>query len=1138
MESQHLRGFLDTVFDTSVSGLCLLDPEGSVLRVNSPWLEAAGVTREEMLGRNIWAVFPASTPEIRALHDEARSSGKVCPVPPRVVQRDGREECFEGTVAPVALEGGVGLLLSVSDVTRSRAIEDRLHTSEARFQRILDGMAEGCRVLDHELRYRFVNRAVLRQTQKTEADFLGRTIFELFPELADSPICAALQRSMAERVPTRIEHELKLSDGSVSWFDLSVQPIDEGLFVLSVDITERKRAEAMLRASEARFHDVLDHMLEGAQLLSHDFRYLYVNEAVTQHGGKRAEELLGRTMTEVYPGIEATEVYRHLERCMTARSPARLENEFHFADGTSRWFDLSIQPRPEGLFVLSIDITERKQAEAALHRVRDELHAIFNASPVAFVAFDLEARVRLWSAAAERVFGWRSDEIVGLQQPLVPADKLDEFQDVVRRTAASETIRDLHTVRLARDGRRVPVALSVAPLLDGSGVMKGRVAVIADLTKEQALRSALSESELRYATLFESSPNAKILVRARDHAIVEVNSACLRLFDLSRDEVLRTGSLGLRHDEGVAARDRFWALLLSEGSVSDFQLQFQSARRGHGEALLSATILSLQGEPHALVSIQDVTERKAASSALQESEARFRQVVDTIDEVFWLTDPEKGEVIYISPGYERIWGRTCDALYLRSRDWMDAVHVADRDRVQLAAMTKQVNGTYDEQYRVVRPDGTVRWIRDRAYPVRNAAGEVVRIAGSAQDITGQRELEAQLRQTQKMESVGQLAGGVAHDFNNLLMVIDGGREALSDLVGRDPACAELLDEISVGCQRAASLTHQLLAFSRRDVVEPRVIALDEIVIDTERMLRRILGEDVSLQLKPAPEALLVNVDPGSWVQVLMNLAVNARDAMPRGGKLTVETSRVILDDAASRAHPHVSPGPFARLCVSDTGTGMPQEVQARVFEPFFTTKGVGKGTGLGLSVVHGIVTQGGGFIEVSSEVGVGTTFRAYVPIVEGDPLVMSRKPEGGEDRGTETILLVEDEESIRRLAHRALSQAGYTVIDACDGEQALALAAGYAGPIHLLVTDVVMPNLDGRSLSQALTAARPELLVLFTSGYTDDTVLRYGVQHAEVAFLAKPYPLVALKQRVRALLDHGARREVSLRAPRPSLVNR
>ncbi len=516
-------------------------------------------------------------------------------------------------------------------------------------------------------------------------------------------------------------------------------------------------------------------------------------------------------------------------------------------------------------------------------------------------------------------------------------------------------------------------------------------------------------------------------------------------------------------------------------------------------------------------------ERKQATETVREREELVQLLLDSTAEAIYGIDLH-GNCMLANPTCARLLGYASPE-QLKGRNMHFLIHHHRPDGrpypeeecpIVRAIQTRQGTHVKDEVF--WRADGTNFDAEYFSYPMWRGK-ELVGAVVTFLDTSEQRRLEEQLRHAQKMEAIGQLAGGVAHDFNNLLTIITGYSELLLQSTPPDDPKRELLEEIRKAGERSASLTRQLLAFSRKQVLAPKVLDLNDVVRDTEKMLRRVIGEDVHLTTALHPQLGSVKADPGQLEQVLLNLAVNARDAMPQGGKLTIETSDVALGEEYARSHADVRPGRYVMLAVTDTGIGMTEEIKRHLFEPFFTTKGAGKGTGLGLAVVHGIVKQSDGTIEVYSEPGVGTSFKIYFPRVDqAAPRGKSWPDLGPAPRGTETLLLVEDEDGVRALARFTLQQCGYTVLEASHGEDAIRVATSHREKIHLLVTDVVMPGMGGRVLAERLLSLYPEMKVLYLSGYTDDAVVRHGILHAEVNFLQKPFSPNALAHQVREVL--------------------
>jgi two-component system cell cycle sensor histidine kinase/response regulator CckA len=585
--------------------------------------------------------------------------------------------------------------------------------------------------------------------------------------------------------------------------------------------------------------------------------------------------------------------------------------------------------------------------------------------------------------------------------------------------------------------------------------------------------------------------------------------------EVAANEARRTG-IGRLLEYRVRHKDGTWRVLESTASV----------------------IRNPKGEPQHLVIVnRDVTERKLAAEALRRSEASFRSVVEDAPYGIYRASLS-GELVLVNPALQKILGYASQTELLQVN--LAQIYRNASDHQKVNELLLQQGSFIDVEVEWKRKDGSPITVRSSGWPIKDENGRVAFLELFAEDVTERRALERQLRMAQKMEAVGRLSGGIAHDFNNLLGVIIGYSQVLKRSLKPENPLYEHAEEIEKASQRAVSLTRQLLAFSRQQVLEPVILNLNALLTDMEKMLPRLIGEDIALALALDPTLAQVKADPGQVEQVVMNLAVNARDAMPDGGQLTIQTANVNLDAAYTHQHPGSRVGSYVMLRVTDTGTGIDPEIQAQIFEPFFTTKERDKGTGLGLATVYGVVKQSGGYIAVDSEKGKGASFSVYLPRVEHAvaALDLSTVPPGKSVRGSETILLVEDEESLRKLAHMFLRDNGYQVLAAGDGAQALQLARQHTGPIHLLLTDVVMPGINGRVLAERLAPGQPGMKILYMSGYTDSFIAGHGVLEAGSHLLHKPFTEETLTRKVRELLDANRedfrRKEI---APIPVLVS-
>ncbi|PYO27335.1 MAG: hybrid sensor histidine kinase/response regulator [Gemmatimonadetes bacterium] len=637
--------------------------------------------------------------------------------------------------------------------------------------------------------------------------------------------------------------------------------------------------------------------------------------------------------------------------------------------------------------------------------------------------------------------------------------------------------------------------------------------------EEQAqAEEARRQGEERFRALIEHGADAIALLSA-DGTVLFLSHSAEKLFGFAPSELAGRSALELLHPDDAP---RLLGLLadLAARPGTPLTIELRLLHRDASWRAVEAVVVNRLGEPAVgaiVVNFRDISERKEAELALRDSEEQYRSLVEGVRDVIFALSPD-GIIASLNPAFETITGSPRGEWLGKPFDQL--VHPEDLP-LALELFGRVVRGEErpTAQFRIHTSKGDYR-LAEFSATAQLRDDRLIGILGIGRDVTERVQLEQQLRQAQKMEAVGRLAGGIAHDFNNILTAITGYADLLlEDLAPKDPRRQDA-EEIHKAADRAAGLTRQLLAFSRQQVLQPRVVDLNALVSELEKMLRRLLGEDVKLATVLAPTLGRVRADAGQLEQVIMNLAVNARDAMPTGGQLTIETADVEFDGGYAAEHYPAPPGKYAMLAVSDTGTGMDPETQAHLFEPFFTTKEKGKGTGLGLATVYGIVKQSGGFIWVYSELGAGTTFKIYLPRVEG-----AVEPASGRAapvpvaRGSETVLVAEDEAPVRAVARHALERYGYRVLEAASAEAALDVAQRYSGPIHVLLTDVIMPGLSGRDLATRLAALRPETRVIYMSGYTDDAITRHGVLEPGFVFVQKPFTPDTLARTVRDVLD-------------------
>lgn len=935
---------------------------------------------------------------------------------------------------------------------------------------------------------------------------------------------------------------------------------------------ERKRTEANLRASETELRALFNAMADLIFVIDADGRYLKIVPTNPALLCQPHEQLIGKTLHDVFPQTKADFFLSHVRRALAERRAVSIEYSL-IIGGEEAWFAGSISPmHDDSVVIVARDITEGKRAEKVVRKAEEYIN-LFKLANDAILIFEPEGEIVLdINDKACEIYGFSREDFLGrsIRDLTQNVSRGDQH---VKKLLAAGTYQEFETVQFRADG--TPLNL----LINASVIQyQGRQVVLSinrDITNRKLAEQALRESEERFRMFSEASSEG-IVIHDRER-ILEFNNTAALLCGYDPAEVSGKPLFSFATPESRET--------IRKHILAGYEQTYEAvALRKDGSTFpveIVGKTFDYKGQKARLTRFRDITQRKLAEEAVHEADQRaiteYELLLERIASLAQTLGTARGLTTIFRALREFAGTSTacCElfiSLYDAERHMLNAVYAwsageeDDLSRLPPMPMTESPHSRAVATGQIIITDDLQTAMGNQP-PVRNGletasplpqSSLVVpmmvmgRVIGAveaqsselaafrqehatamrmAANLTAvaienvrlferEQEREAQLRQSHKMEAVGQLAGGVAHDFNNIVAVIMLQSELLLTQLDQSDNSRRRIEEIRKSSHRAAALTQQLLAFSRKQVLQPKVLDLNAIVSDMDRMLRRLIGEHIEFLTVAEAGLGQVKADRSQIEQVVMNLAINAQDAMPKGGKLSIRTANVELDENYVAQHIGVEPGRYVMLAVSDTGTGMDAQTQARIFEPFFTTKEQGKGTGLGLSTVYGIVKQSGGSIWVYSEQDLGTTFKVYLPrLDQAVEHEMSCESGAALPQGTETILLVEDEEMIRKAAREILEANGYLVLEAAGGAEALMICGMHKAPIQLLMTDVVMPQMSGRELAEHLASLRPELKVLYMSGYTDDAIVHHGVLEEGVAFLEKPFTAQALMHRVRELLD-------------------
>ena len=1024
----------------------------------------------------------------------------------------------------------IGVLLKEEIIPDS----DTLQTKTGGEAEILDQLNIPCFELDMKGRFTFINDALCRQTKYSRDDLLRMNFRAFFKSGRKASIQKFFEEIRRTGQPKIIpDFKMMTRTGSAVSMEpfLSVRRNGSGKIVGFQGVI----ANIAGKVTSEEYGHILEMLGEG--FLENDLKgnYTFFNDAYCKLLGYSRGELMGVNYKQIHP----LQIAQHLKQIYrgvyeTGKPELLHDIEIIRKDGSTAILQINValilddSGNPIGFRNLLRDITERKKAEESLKKSEEKYRTILETMEDGYAEYDLKGKLLYVNKAACLQGGYSADELYKIDYRKIfspeTAIRIQEVYHKIYRTGKPEYLMDYEIIR--KDGAIRTHQSNIALMRDASDKPIGFRSISRDITERKKTEEALRESEEKYRTILETMEEGLFELDLKGNYTF-LNEAAGWMMGCKPEEMTGKNYRMNHRPETIQYLKEAFRRMYKTGKAEKM-LSYDTIIRDGSVRVHEANTTFVRNEAGGIVGFQslvrDVTEAKKAEEALRRSEERYRTILETMGEGYAEYDL-KGNVIFVNDASCKLSGY--------ERDEMIGLNYRNYHNPPVAKYLKEVfhqiyltgKPEFLVEDEVVRKDGSVRYCQMNVVLMRDALGEPQGFRMLVHDMTEHKKaeeqkikVEEQLLQAQKMESVGRLAGGVAHDFNNMITVILGYAELIkSKLSAENPILKDLL-EIEKAAIRSRDITKQLLAFSRKAIIAPKTVDLNGMIADTQKTILRLIGEDINLRFFPGERLWNIKVDPSQMEHIIINLAVNARDAMPHGGNLTIETENLLLNDAYCKTHTGLTPGQYVMIAVSDEGIGMDSDTLRHVFEPFFTTKEMGKGTGLGLAMVYGIIRQSNGSINVYSEPGSGTTFKIFLPR-SADEAIEQEFVEEAPTSGTGTILLVEDDDLVRNMTADMLKTIGYEILTTGNPMEALSLIEKADTPhIDLVITDVVMPGMSGRELGEKIEAIRPQTNILFMSGYTSNVIVHQGVLDEGVNFISKPFSMNDLARKIHRMI--------------------